>query len=71
MGRKSTAVKLLAVGLTPEERDALDAIAEHEDVSVSSIVRDLLAEQYPEFRKVHRPRSGYGGRPRGGDAAPT
>jgi hypothetical protein len=61
---KSTAVRLLQVGLTDEERDALDAIAEREDVSMSSIVRDLLAEHYPEFRKVHRPRSGYGGGPR-------
>jgi hypothetical protein len=59
---KSTAVKLLQVGLTQEERDALDEIAEREDVSMSSIVRELLAEKYPRFRKVHRPRSGYGGR---------
>lgn len=59
---KSTAVKMFQVGLTPEERDALDAIAEHEDVSMSSIIRELLAERFPEFREVHRPRSGYGGR---------
>jgi len=60
---KSTAIKLLQVGLTPEERDALDAIAETEDVSMASIVRDLLAQAYPQFREVHRPRSGYGGGP--------
>lgn len=59
---KSTAVKMVQIGLTPEERDALDAIADSEDVSMSSIVRELLAERYPKFRKVHRPRSGYGGR---------
>ncbi len=61
---KSAAVNLLQVGLTKEEREVLDAIAEKEDVSLASIVRDLLAEEYPKFRKVHRPRSGYGGRPR-------
>ena len=65
---KSTAVKVLQIGLTPEERDALDAIAELEDVSMSAIVRDLLAERYPAFRKAHRPRSGYGGRPPEGHA---
>lgn len=58
---KSTAVKVFAFALTPEERKALDAIAEHENVSMASIVRDLLAERYPEFAEVHRPRSGYGG----------
>lgn len=61
---KSAAVTLLQVGLTPEERRVLDEIAEHEDVSLSSIVRELLAERFEEFREVHRPRSGYGGRPR-------
>lgn len=61
---KSTGVKLLSVGLTAEERKVLDEIAAREDVSLASIVRDLLAEEYPKFRKVHRHRSGYGGRPR-------
>lgn len=60
---KSTAIKLLQVGLTPEERQALDEIAEETDVSMASIVRDLLAERYPRFAEVHRPRSGYGGGP--------
>lgn len=66
---KSTAVKVFVLGLTEDERQALDEIAEREHVSMSSIVRDLLAERYPKFRKVHRPRSGYGGRPR--DAGTT
>ena len=61
---KSTAVKLLQVGLTTEERDALTAIADRENVSMSAIVRDLLAQEYPRFRRAHRQRSGYGGRPR-------
>lgn len=56
---KSPAVKVFMLGLTAEERDALDDIAEKEDVSMSSIIRDLIAEKYPEFRKVHRPRSGH------------
>lgn len=63
-GSKSPAVKLLQIGLTPDEKQALDEIAETEDVSLGSIIRDLLADEYPKFRKVHRPRSGYGGRPR-------
>lgn len=63
---KSPTIRALSIGLTREERAALDAIAEHEDVSLSSIVRDLLAERYPEFQKVSRHRSGYGGRERAG-----
>jgi hypothetical protein len=59
---KSRTVKLLQVALTEQERQALDEIALSEDVSVSSIVRELLAEEYPKFRQVYRPRSGYGGR---------
>lgn len=59
---KSATVRILQVALTPEERQALDVIAETEHVSMSAIVRDLLAEKYPEtFGAVHRPRSGYGG----------
>jgi Ribbon-helix-helix protein, copG family len=68
---KSTAIKLVQVGLTEEERDALDAIAEREHVSMSAIVRELLAEKYPRFRKVHRRRSGYGGRGPWGDETAT
>ena len=69
MGKKSRAIKVFAIGLTPEERAALDAISEEEDVSMASIVRDLLAEKYPDtFGKAHRPRSGYGG---GGRRATT
>ena len=64
MGRTTTPVKLLSVGLTPEERAALEAIAQEEDVSLASIVRDLLAEASPKFREAYRHRSGYGGRPR-------
>lgn len=60
---KSATVRILQVALTPEERQALDVIAETEHISMSAIVRDLLAEKYPEsFGAVHRPRSGYGGR---------
>lgn len=58
---KSAAIRILQVGLTPEERKALDEIADRENVSLASIVRDLLDEKYPSFHKVHRPRSGYGG----------
>ena len=58
---KSRPIKILQVGLTPEERQALDVIAETEHVSLASIVRDLLAAKYPNFDAVHRPRSGYGG----------
>ena len=58
---KSAAVKLFSLALTQEEREALSEIAEHENVSMGAILRDLLAEKYPEFREVHRPRSGYGG----------
>jgi hypothetical protein len=58
---KSAAIKLLQVALTPEEQAALNEIAETEHVSMASIVRDLLAEKYPQFEQVHRPRSGYGG----------
>lgn len=58
---KTPAVKVFALGLTAEERQALDEIAEAEEVSMSSILRDLLAEKYPRFAEVHRPRSGYGG----------
>ena len=66
---KSATIKLLQVALTAEEREALDEIAETENVSMSAIVRDLLAEKYPEtFGAVHRPRSGYGG---GGVPRPT
>lgn len=61
MGKTRT-VKVFALGLTAEERQALDDIAATEDVSMASILRELLAEKYPEtFGKVHRPRSGYGG----------
>jgi hypothetical protein len=58
---KTAAIKILQVGLTADERRALDAIAEDENVSLASIVRELLAEKYPNFQEVHRPRSGYGG----------
>ncbi len=59
---KSTAIKILQVGLTADERQALDEIAETENVSLSAVVREVLAEKYPEtFGKVHRSRSGYGG----------
>ena len=62
---KSTPIRILQVALTMEEREALDEIAETEHVSLSAIVRDLLAEKYPEsFGAVHRPRSGYGGQRR-------
>lgn len=64
MGRTTTPVKLLSVGLTPEEREVLQEIAAQEDVSLASIVRDLLAEASPKFRAAYRHRSGYGGRPR-------
>lgn len=60
---KSAAVKVFAIGLTPEERAALDEIAEGEHVSMSSIIRDLLAAEYPAFAQVHRKRTGGGGRP--------
>ena len=59
---KTTAIKILQLGLTREEREALDAIAAEENVSLGAVVRDVLAEKYPDsFGKVHRPRSGYGG----------
>jgi hypothetical protein len=58
---KTTPIKILQVGLTLDERRALDAIAARENVSLASIMRELLADKYPDFREVHRPRSGYGG----------
>lgn len=49
-------VAVLSVALTPEERRALKVIAASEDVSMSRIIRDLLAEHYSSFRAVHEPR---------------
>lgn len=65
---KSAAIRILQVGLTADERKALDEIAERENVSLASIVRDLLDAEYPEFHQVHRRRSGHGG---GGGHVPS
>jgi len=59
---QSPAVRFLSVALTDDERAALEKIAEEQHVSLSVIVRDLLAEEYPQFRKALRPR--IVGRPR-------
>lgn len=64
---KSPAVRVLSVALTEEERAVLDKIAESQHVSFAVIVRDLLAEEFPEFKKVLRPR--VVGRPRESSSA--
>jgi hypothetical protein len=49
-------VALLSLALTPEERRALKIIAAREDVSMSRIIREVLAREYDEFRAATTPR---------------
>lgn len=49
------AIKILSVALTPEERKALRLIAAEEEVSMSRVIREVLAKEFPTFREVHRP----------------
>lgn len=56
----SKPVAVLKMALTDEEKAALQEIAATENVSMSRIVRELLAERYDSFRAVTEPRFGEG-----------
>jgi len=52
----SAPVRLLSVALSEEERAVLQAEAERRHVSMSLIVREVLADKLDGFREVNRDR---------------
>lgn len=58
----SPGLTMFSVALTREEREVLRREAERRHVSMGVVVRELLADELDEFRKVTRERRA-GGRP--------